>query len=60
MLKTAPFDLAEALSLPSTTLAGVPGGFDGKVVADLLGAARRRGVRRIVLLARGGSRLSVI
>lgn len=60
MLKTAPFDLTKALMLPSTTLAGVPGGYDGKVIADLIAAARRLGVPRLVLLARDGSRLSEI
>ncbi|MCC6736358.1 MAG: transcription-repair coupling factor [Bauldia sp.] len=48
------------MTLPSTTLAGVPGGFDGKVIADLIATARRRGVRRLVLLARDGARLSEI
>ena len=43
---------------PATTLAGVPDGFDGKVLADLAALAAARGKGRIVAIARDGHRMA--
>jgi transcription-repair coupling factor (superfamily II helicase) len=51
-------DLAKVLSRPATTLAGVPTGFDGKVIADLLRLGMGQGIGRLAVLARDGNRLS--
>ncbi len=53
-------DLAKVFANPATTLAGVPTGFDGKVIADLLRLAATRGIGRLAVLARDGGRLSEI
>ncbi len=50
--------LADALARPTSVLAGVPGGFDGKVLADLLTVAQTRGIPQLLVIARDGNRLA--
>ncbi|MGD9740790.1 MAG: transcription-repair coupling factor [Bauldia sp.] len=52
--------LADVLARTRVTLAGVPTGFDGKVIADLLRVAQGKGLRHLVVLARDGNRLTEI
>ncbi|MCW5696545.1 MAG: transcription-repair coupling factor [Bauldia sp.] len=51
-------DLIRALERPATTLAGVPDGFDARVLADLLAVAESRGVSRVIMVARDGNRVA--
>ncbi len=49
-------DLNNIFSRQLTRLAGVPDGFDAKVIADLTVMASARGIPRITVLARDGNR----
>ncbi len=50
--------LSQILNRPVTTLAGVPGGFDGKVVADLQRLASGSDLGALLFVARDGHRLA--
>ena len=52
----APFALESVLDSGLTRLAGVPDGFDAKVIADIAILAADRGKGRVAVLARDGSR----
>ena len=53
---TDSIDFDAMLSGPLTRLAGVPDGFDAKVIADLAVAASARGMPRLAVIARDGNR----